>query len=306
MTAGALIARSPRISRPGRASLFKGIRLSGVPWLVRETLQRRRVTILVYHDPAAATMAVHLAALRRAYNLVSLRDVVAARRAGRLDALPPKSLVVTLDDGHRGNYQLKPVLEGLGVPVTIFLCSEGGRFWFRDVAAPEAWKRLPDEERLRRLAEEERSGGERHALSAAEIEELRPLVDFQSHTASHPILPQCGSDKAAREIGGSKRDLESRYGLEVYALAYPNGDYSDRDCELARASGYEVALTVDPGFNSARTDPFRLRRIPMDDAGGPDEALVRASGVWSVVKTVIKGRPYGHMQAAADSSTGGT
>src|SRR5262249_51171283 len=156
-------------------------------------------------DPDPQTFRRHLEVLRRLYNVVSLRDFVDALHDASTDKLPPKALVVTLDDGHRGNLRLKPVLERLGVPVTIFLCTGivGTRrgFWFKHVDRPAELKQVPDEERLRLLREggfdEPEELAEPEALSAEEILELQgPLVDFQSHTVSHPMLPHCSEAKA--------------------------------------------------------------------------------------------------------------
>src|SRR5262249_41878727 len=146
-------------------------------------------------------------------------------------------------------------------------------FWFETVADPERLKRLPDEERLSALAGVARPE-ERQALSRYEVELMRPEIDFQSHTATHPVLPRCSDGKAEAEIGGSKQALEERYGLDVYALAYPNGDYSPRDAALARTAGYRCALTVDWRANHRDTDLFALRRLAMSDTAGPSELVV--------------------------------
>src|SRR5207302_6644640 len=123
------------------------------------------------------------------------------------------------------------------VPVTIFLCSAivgtNRRFWFASVDDPEPLKRLPDADRIARLEAlglaEDADAAEREALSEAEISALSgPLVDFQSHGRSHPILPRCDGEKARREIVDSRRELTERYGLDVYAFAYPNGEHSSR------------------------------------------------------------------------------
>src|SRR3954468_11430784 len=100
-----------------RKLVFRLLRLSLVPLVLRHTAQRGRVTIVVYHDPDPETFEVPLTVLRRLYNIVPLRAVVEGGR------LPPRALVVTLDDGHRGNSRLAPVVERLQVPVTIFLCT---------------------------------------------------------------------------------------------------------------------------------------------------------------------------------------
>jgi peptidoglycan/xylan/chitin deacetylase (PgdA/CDA1 family) len=276
-----------------RALVFRLIRFSLIPFALRQTIQRRRVTIVVYHDPDPGTFERHLALLRRLYNIVRLADAVRALSEGSLRSLPPKALAVTLDDGHRRNFQLKPVLEKLDVPVTIFVCTGivGTRrgFWFKHVELPTPLKTLSDEERVRQLLalgfDEEEELAVRDALSREEMLEMRgPLVDFESHTVSHPILPYCSDAKTRAEICHSRDDLIRSRASRGYALSYPNGVYSDREIRFAKECGYACALTTDGGYNSHRTDLFRLRRLGIYDRASLDEVVVETSGLWRAIR----------------------
>jgi peptidoglycan/xylan/chitin deacetylase (PgdA/CDA1 family) len=263
-----------------------------VPAVARHTVQRHRVTVLLYHDPAPQEFARHLAVLARLYTIVSLRAFVDALVAGCLEELPKRALVVTVDDGHRGNYELMSVIRDLKVPVTIFVCTgivgTSRGFWFAHTGSPESLKNAPDGQRIENLEaegfREDEELAERESLSDDEILEMSgELVDFQSHTVTHPILPLCSEAKARDEIARSRSDLSDRYDIEVYALAFPNGDYSARELGLVQEAGYRCALTLDRGSNSSATDPFRLKRTGIDDADGTDELIVKASGVWGFV-----------------------
>lgn len=274
-----------------RAFLFLALRFTGLPFLLRELVQRRCVSILCYHDPDPEHFRAHLQILTRLYHVVSLRQYL-AWRADPKQRLPRKALVITFDDGHRNNYQLRDLLQQLSVPSTIFLCSQivgtWRHYWWKAAPASEReqLKDLSDADRRWQLANfgfaETREYAERQALSVREIEALRPFVDFQSHTRFHPILPRCTDAHAAEEIRQSKSELERRFGLSIYALAYPNGDYTVRDAKLARESGYECALTIDGGYNTRRTDRYRLRRIRLADDAGAHELIVKASGLWGI------------------------
>ncbi len=278
---------------------FLLLRMSALPYFVRELAQRQRVTILVYHKPSPETADCHFEALRRRYNIVSLADYLAYRtNAHKL--LPPKALIVTFDDGHQGNYALKQILEKHGMQATCFLCSglvgTNRHFWFETEMSDsvrQGLKRVADEERLKvlsRLGFDERAEQRtRQALSASEIEDMKSVVDFQSHTVYHPLLPQCSDPRAFDEIARSKMQLEDEFGLSIYALAYPNGDYSAREIAAAEKSGYECALTLDWGFNSRETPAFQLRRICINDDAGLNELIVKASGVWGFLKNLMRG-----------------
>jgi poly-beta-1,6-N-acetyl-D-glucosamine N-deacetylase len=286
-----------------RSLLFLLLRLTGLPLLLRQLAQRRCVSILCYHDPSVETLERHLQVLTRLYNVIPLQRYLEWRRRPET-ALPPKALIITFDDGHRNNYALRDVLQRYGVMPTVFLCSgivgTNRRYWWSIVTPEEggALKQIPDNERQAALRNkgyaDTHEYAQRQGLSKQEIEELRPVMDFQSHTRFHPILPQCDERRARDEIFGSKTDLEQRFGLTINAFAYPNGDYSARDAELARQAGYACALTIDGGFNIATTNLYRLRRIPMADNAGRHELIVKASGLWELAKQWVTQNVGGH------------
>jgi peptidoglycan/xylan/chitin deacetylase (PgdA/CDA1 family) len=271
---------------------FLLLRLTGIPFFVREVIQRKKVTIVLFHDISPDRVDMHLRVLRSKYNIISLQDYVRAKEAGRVDELPPKSLIITLDDGHKSNYELKPLLERYDVPATIFLCSgivdtKRHFWWYHKISNDHSLKDLkniPNKERLEILRgfefEETKEFDDRQALSKNEIEDMKLMVDFQSHTVFHPVLPNCATEEAYKEISQSKKDLEEMYGLKIYALSYPNGDYSDREISIAKKEGYTCGITVDVGFNSQDTDIFKLKRLSIRDGADINELLVKASGIW--------------------------
>ena len=280
--------------------VFHLIRATLLPFLVREIFQRKRVTIVVYHAIDPATADLHFKLLKSKYNIISLKDYVSAKRSGAIDNLPAKSLIITFDDGDRSNHQLIPLFEKYNIAPTVFLC--GGiadtnrHFWWKNVgddSKRQYLKKVSDENRLEILAkcgfEEKREFDDRQALSKDEIEEMKRIVDFQSHTLSHPILPKCSDKKAIEEITQGGKILERNFGLDIYAIAFPNGDYSDREIAIAKKASYECALTLDLGFNSQDTDLFRLRRICISDDAHVSELLVKASGLWDYMKNYLKG-----------------
>jgi len=285
----------PSLKRPLRAAAFALLRFSGLPLLLRELRQRRKVTIVAYHALEAARANRHFAALRRRYNVISLSAFLEARSSQTPDRIPPKALIITLDDGHRSNYELASVFKKHRIPVTIFLCSgivgTHRHYWWlhaNDSAEAQALKALTDAERadalLRKGHADTREYATRQSLSRHEIAEMKAVIDFQSHTVFHPILPACSMERARREIVESKKALESEHGLKIYALAYPNGAYSDREVGLLQNAGYTCALTVDAGFNDSKTDAFRLRRVVLPDDAGVNEVIVKTSGLWALLR----------------------
>jgi len=134
--------------------------------------------------------------------------------------------------------------------------------------------------------DKEKEYQERHALNVVEINEMEAskLVDFQAHTMYHPILVNLDEKESKKEIELCKRDLEKLINDEVYAFAYPNGDYTNREIEHVKESGYKCALTVDNGYNDDKTDLFKLKRICLNDNGSIYENIIRSTGLWDYLK----------------------
>jgi peptidoglycan/xylan/chitin deacetylase (PgdA/CDA1 family) len=283
-----------------KALLFKILRFSGLPLLFREVIQRRRVTILLFHDLRQDTAAQTFDYLASNYHLLDLQTFLRANRTR--DKLPPKSLIVTFDDGYIGNYDLLPLIKEKRIPVTIFLCAglidTKRQFWFKHQTAQHrcfALRQMSNAERLRLLREagftRQTEHAQPHALTRRQIQEMKPWVDFQSHTLFHPCLPRCSRAEAQEEIVSSRDLLRRQYDVEANAISYPHGDYSDRDIELCRQAGYDCGITVDFGFNTVKTDPFRLKRLSVNDTDDLNELIVKASGLWQFFKNVLHKEP---------------
>lgn len=255
------------------------IRVSGLTALVRHTLGRRRAAILVYHDPRPDVLERHLRYLTRHYALCSLDTVVDAIHAGDWSAVPPRAVVLTFDDGHRGNAGLADAFRRYGVQPTIYLCSQvagtGRRFWFHAAGDErQALKRLASAERRRALERRgfdplREYGGERDALSREELARLGTVAGFASHTRLHPILTTCDDAECEEEIARSRGEVEALTGRPCRHISFPNGDHTERERRFARAAGYASARTIDLGWCDVRTDPFALRALVV-----PDDASV--------------------------------
>ena len=270
----------------------KLIRRCGLEALTRRTVSRDKVGILVYHDPSVARFEAHLEFLSTRYAFVSLDDLSAALSTRDWSRIPRNALVVTFDDGHRGNRELLPVFERFGLHPTIYLCSGivrgDGLFWFRLPGVdPEPLKLMSPAERATFLENAGISSAvDRHALTPAEVAELAPTVDFGSHTISHPVLPLCTDNVAAHEIAQSRAEIEGISGTPCRHLSYPNGDYTDRETRLVREAGYASARTTEIGWNGRDADPLRLRIISLADFASVDVLAAHLAGLLAVRRLV--------------------
>jgi peptidoglycan/xylan/chitin deacetylase (PgdA/CDA1 family) len=263
-----------------KQAVFFAIRWSGLPWLLRTTYARNKISILVYHDPEPKVIERHLRYLSKRYVFTTMDAVAEAARGGDWGAIPPKALVVTLDDGYARNVALLDVFTKYGVVPTIFACTQvvatRRRYWWTACADPDPLKHVPNAERLRALQAEsgfvqtdEDETVDAKALSAEQIRSMGRQVDFGSHTRFHPVLPMCTFAEARDEIMLSKLDLEQLTEKPCRHFSYPNGDFSRREIELLKAAGFETARTTIPGWNRRTGDLFALRVI-----GSPDDASV--------------------------------
>ncbi len=250
----------------------------------------------MFHHPSAGHFDTILPELKQRYNIIPFSQYIDAMD-DHTHKLPARSLVLTFDDGWASNYELLPVIEKHRVPVTIFLMAgimDTKRHpWFSkmtDKNVKQEIKTISDSERVallkRKGFEETLEFEEPMVMNGTEIRAMQAseLVEFASHTLFHPILPRCTDAKAAREISLSKQYIEAITGATCRLLSFPNGEYSERDIRLCKKAGYKAAVTLDVGFNTLNTDPFRLKRISVPDGGSLSELLVKTSGVWAWIK----------------------
>lgn len=287
-----------------------GVCVSGLPFLVRHTYARKKVGIVLYHDPDPERLERHLRYLVRRYTLITLDDLVRAVQSGDWSTLPRRALVITLDDGHASNVQLGPIFAAYSVRPTIYLCAQpitdSGRFWFRTPGLdPEPLKLLGNCLRLSILASSETQDvGERQALVAADLPAMRQWADFGSHTLTHPILPMCTDDDSKREVVASKAAVEKLVAAPCRHFSYPNGDYTRREVSYVAEVGYDSARTAEIGWNGPSTDRFHLKIISVGDhassrmlaahLGGAlllRRLLVRRRRTAWLARTALDGRP---------------
>jgi len=250
-------------------------RFSGIQFLLREFIFRNKVTIILYHNPDPLTFRKHIDYLTKHYNLIPLDRVVAGIYNKDWSGIPLKSLVLTIDDGFKDNYNLLEIFKEYNVYPTIYLCSHivntNRSFWFKtgfnDI---QRLKKYDNNKRLKVLRgkmryEPRKEYASRQALNLEELREMLPYVDFQSHSKFHPVLTTCEDKECLNEIKESKEALEKLLNKQFEHFAYPNGDYSYREIEFLKKCGYKSARTLDIGWNDVNSNPFKLKAMGIED-----------------------------------------
>jgi peptidoglycan/xylan/chitin deacetylase (PgdA/CDA1 family) len=287
-----------------REGAAQALRWSGAPAAQRWVHSQQCAAILLYHDPKPDVFDAHLLHLRERYVFTSLDTIVDAIERGDWRAVPSRALVVTFDDGHRGNYDLLPLFQRHGLRPTLYLCSQvvttRRRFWFKQPGVDTLpYVRKATEERLEALRRlngfelEQERPEERQALSADEIAAMAPWVDFGAHSRFHATLPCCEEEEARREVLGSRQELEALLGRPVRHFAYPNGDYGEREIALVKQAGFASARTIDLGWTRVDSDPYRLPTFGVTDDASVAMLAAQLSGIPGYLRRMLQGSPGG-------------
>jgi len=174
----------------------------------------------------------------------------------RREKTPPRTIVITFDDGYYNNYKYAyPVLKKYNIPATIFVITD-------KVGTPGylGWK---------------------------EIEEMANsgVITIGSHTISHLWLPSLDQKELDRELKGSREILEKHLGKKVDQFCYPVGAFDERVEKAVKDAGYSCAVATNPGRFKPVNDIYAIKRIKISRTS--DNLFVffiETSGVYTWIK----------------------
>ncbi len=183
------------------------------------------------------------------FNLLATDDIAEYRS----ENTSRRNLAITFDDGYESVYKIAfPILRDLGLKATVFVISGFiGRQGYLN---------------------------ERQILEMAEHG-----IDIQSHSVSHPCLPDLTEMKIQEELSASKTTLEDLVGKPVRGFAFPGGFYDRRVFRLAKDCGYKALYTSDPGLNQLFRSEMRLKRLIVKSDPNQEEFRSLAYGHRGIV-----------------------
>ena len=209
-----------------------------------------RVPILVYHaiaphhagqttdqreldvDPAVfhAQMAYIAQSKHPVISLSSLVDAIEGKVT-----LPPRSVVITFDDGWQNQYEdAFQVLKQYHFTATFFVYTSA----IGNGPGFMTW------DELRQM---ENAG-----------------MTIGAHSRTHPEMTKKGVS-LAKEIDGSREDIQKNLGTTPDLFAYPYGDWNDRVASAVRAAGFRAARGMGDGPLNTHATLYALKVVMTTD-----------------------------------------
>ncbi|MHA1334629.1 MAG: polysaccharide deacetylase family protein [Promethearchaeota archaeon] len=87
------------------------------------------------------------------------------------------------------------------------------------------------------------------------------ILEVGSHTRTHPNLNSITEEELYEELFISKCELEKKINRPIVHLCYPAGKYNSKIIQFAKKYNYLTGTTTEYGFNSIKTNLFKLKRI---------------------------------------------
>lgn len=170
------------------------------------------------------------------YSVISLSELLKGLRNGQL---PPKPVVITIDDGFKSTFTLAyPVLKKYNFPATLFIYTN----FIEKNSNSLTWGEIKE------MTENNLEIGS-HTLSHCNLLQYKENENYENYLA-----------RIKKEIFLSKEILESKIGGKVKFFAYPYGVYSPTIKNLVIQADYEGILNANSMNNTLNTNPFSLNR----------------------------------------------
>lgn len=206
--------------------------------------------VLMYHRvvdvvPAFTKKNLHITQ-QNLENQLSFLKIRGFKSIGFEDLLhrpiPAKPVIMTFDDGFEDNYHfLFPLLKKYQMKAVIYLLGNRRHrknFWFF-------------------------SEKNHNLLKPSQIMEMHKsgLVEFGAHSMNHAKLTELNSKETRKEVGGSKKALETFLGKPVVSFSYPNGLLNEEIKNITAQEGYTFGIAVNSGPSRFGDDLMEIRRI---------------------------------------------
>ena len=156
------------------------------------------------------------------YDVIGFEDIKNIQRY-------KKPIIISFDDGYKNNFlEAYPILKEYNFPASIFLATN-----------------FIDKENY---------------LSEADIKKMCDLIQFESHTVSHPDLRQLTQTELEFEFSESQKIIEALTGHKSTSFAYPSGYFNLQVIAILKKY-YDYAVTTQSGLYNTQSDHFQIKRV---------------------------------------------
>jgi peptidoglycan/xylan/chitin deacetylase (PgdA/CDA1 family) len=157
--------------------------------------------------------------------------------------LPPRTFVITLDDGHDdGLTYALPILQRYGFVATYYLVTS--------------------------LLEQPTY------LSWAQVRALQGLgMEIGNHTIDHLALTTLAAREVLRQVAGAQAIFEANLTVPPTTFSYPYGLWDPMAIQAVRATGLRCAMTSTGGLEESWSGRFTLPRINVRNGWTPAQLI---------------------------------
>ena len=265
----------------------------------KEGLSGNHILSIYFHNPNQDLYEKCVKWLKNnGYNFLSVDDLNLIRKG--VNIFPKGGVVITVDDGWKENKEnIVAVAESYKIPVTIFVTTSpvetGESYWWSYIQkafdkkltnhSVGALKLVSNEQRMQELERiKPNVPNDRDALTIEEVKTISqsPYITIGSHTVTHPILTMCNDEKSKYELVESQKTLENWTNKSVHFFAYPNGNYTQREINVLKSNGFQMAFTTKPEYVTLDSfkSPFEIPRFDVLEDVSFAENIIRMTGVW--------------------------
>ena len=169
------------------------------------------------------------------YHFLALEDLVHAIL--NHGTVPPKSVVITVDDGYIDDYTYGFLMAKKYHAIMNFMIPTGL------VGQPDymTWDHLKE-------------------MAAS------PYARIYNHTTTHAALGLIDQSQIVQEVTTANQDLKKNLGINNDIIVYPYGSYDDLAIQTVQQLGMIAGVSTDPGTNDCISNIMKLPRVRVGNA----------------------------------------
>ncbi len=216
-----------------------------IPIIMYHHIEPLSIASQLGHEPLTEDsniFAEHISYLsQNHYHFLALEDLVHAILHHGI--VPPKSVVITVDDGYIDDYTYGFLMAKKYHAIVNFMIPTG----LIDQPDYMTWDHLKE-------------------MAAS------PYARIYNHTTTHAALGLIDQDQIIQEVTTANQDLQKNLGIKNDIVIYPYGSYNDLAIQTIQQMGMIAALSTDPGTNDCISNIMKLPRVrvgnePIEDYG---------------------------------------